>query len=67
MKVMCTEKFRTLSQLRAEKIAFSPKPDGHTDGRTDISNFFLKNLPNFYVIYLIIMSLGKYEAYTVCT
>ncbi len=26
-----------LSQLGAEKIAFPPKSDGHTDGRTDIS------------------------------
>ena len=32
---MCKEKIRTLSQLGAEKIAFSPKPDIHTYGQTD--------------------------------
>ncbi len=41
MREMCT-KNRTLSQLGAEKIAFSPKYDrqanGQTDRWTDISN-----------------------------
>ena len=30
-----TETFRTLSQLGAEKVAFSPKSDGRMDIRTD--------------------------------
>ncbi len=28
------KKIGAISQLEAEKIAFPPKPDGHTDGRT---------------------------------
>ena len=32
---MCTEKNRTLSQLGAKKIAFPPKPDGHTYRQTN--------------------------------
>ncbi len=38
MRGMCTTKIRTLSQLGAEKFAFIPKSDGHTDRRTNISN-----------------------------
>ncbi len=34
---MSTQKMRALSHLGAEKFTFSPKPDGHTDRRTDIS------------------------------
>ena len=33
MKKTCSE---ALSQLGAEKIAFPPKPDGHTDGHYSI-------------------------------
>ncbi len=29
-------KIGAISQLGAEKITFPPKPDGHTDRRTDI-------------------------------
>ena len=32
---MCTQKMRALSYIGAEKITFAPKPDIHTDGRTD--------------------------------
>ena len=41
---MCREKIITLSQLGAEKIAFLPKPGGHTDGRTDISKYRVASL-----------------------
>ena len=36
---MCTEKMKALSQLGAEKITFTPKPDGHTDRQTDGRTF----------------------------
>ena len=41
---MCTEKKRILSQLGAEKIAFPPKPSGHTDGWVDIHNYRVASL-----------------------
>ena len=44
MRGMCAEKIRTVSQLGAEKIAFPPKPEGLTDGRTDISNYRVASL-----------------------
>ena len=41
-------KIGAISQLGAEKIAFSPKPDRqtdrHTDGRTDISIYRVASL-----------------------
>ncbi len=30
---------KALTQFGAEKIALTPKPDGHTDGLTDICNY----------------------------
>ncbi len=33
-----------LNQFGAEKIAFPPKPDGHTDGQTDICNYRVASL-----------------------
>ncbi len=41
---MCTENIRALSHLEAAKNAFFPKPDGHTDGRTEISSYRLASL-----------------------
>ena len=41
---MCKEFFLTLSQLGAEKIAFSPKPDIEAVIRTDISNYVVASL-----------------------
>ena len=45
---MCTQIMRALSYIGAEKITFSPKPDGHTDrqtdGRTDISVYRVVSL-----------------------
>ena len=39
MSGTCTKKIEAISKLGAEKITFSPKPDGqtdrHTEGRTD--------------------------------
>ena len=43
---MCKEKIRTLSQSGAEKIAFSPKSDGHTDRRIHIGNYRVASLLN---------------------
>ncbi len=40
MRVMCTKKVRTLSQLGAEKIAFPPKPDIRTDGHKQLQSSF---------------------------
>ena len=34
---MCTQKMRALFYIGAEKITFPPKPNIHTDRRTDIS------------------------------
>ena len=34
MRGICTKKIGAISQLGAEKIALTPKPAGHTDGRT---------------------------------
>ncbi len=40
---ICSE---ALSHFEAEKIAFPPKSDGHTDGRTeDICNYSVASLP----------------------
>ena len=49
MLLICTEKNRPLSKLEAEKIAFPPIPDGHTDSQTDgqkrlQSSFATKNI-----------------------
>ena len=45
---ICTKKIGAISQLGAEKITFPPKPDGHTDRRTDICFYrvalLLKNM-----------------------
>ena len=49
---MCTEKIRTVSQLGAEKIAFLPKPEGHTYRRTDISNYRVASLLKSFSILL---------------
>ncbi len=35
MRGICTKKIGAISQLGAEKITFTPKPDGHTDRQTD--------------------------------
>ena len=38
------KKVGAISQLRAEKITFHPKPDRHKDGRTDIYNYRVASL-----------------------
>ncbi len=35
---------KALTQFGVEKIAFPPKPDGHTDGQTDICNYRVASL-----------------------
>ncbi len=35
MRGICTKKIGAISQLEAEKITFSPKPDRHTYIQTD--------------------------------
>ncbi len=41
---MCTQKMRALSYIGAEKITFPPKPDIHTDRRTDINVYRVASL-----------------------
>ena len=38
------KQMRALSYIGAEKITFLPKPDIHTDGRTDISVYRVASL-----------------------
>ncbi len=40
----CAQERIKLSQLGAEKIAFTPKSDGHKDIRTDIRNYRVASL-----------------------
>ncbi len=39
MRGICTKKIGAKTQSGAEKIAFSPKPDGLTDRQTDGQTF----------------------------
>ncbi len=41
---MSKQNFLTPSQSGAKEIEFPPKPDGHMDRRTDISNYRLASL-----------------------
>ena len=50
MRVICTKKNWSVSQLGAENITFSPKPDIHTDGRSDISVYRVASLLKMILI-----------------
>ena len=41
---MCTQKMRALSYIGAAKTTFTPKPDGQTDRRADISVYRVASL-----------------------